>query len=52
MREEPYVNLPVVDFDGGAGSGSPLNRETRYKPYTETIRANREEKSHEPSPNA
>lgn len=44
MCDKPYVNLPAVDFDGGAGSNGPLNRETRYKPYTEKIRADREEK--------
>ncbi|HWR18286.1 MAG TPA: hypothetical protein VN608_01595 [Clostridia bacterium] len=52
MHEQPFVNLPVVDFDSGAGSGTPLNRETRYKPYTEKIHANREDKNHGSSSNA
>lgn len=42
MCDKPYVNLPVVDFDGGAGSSNPLNRETRYKPYVEKLRQREE----------
>ncbi|MCE5234644.1 MAG: hypothetical protein ABFC62_05170 [Clostridiaceae bacterium] len=52
MCDKPYANLPAVDFDGGAGSNGPLNRETRYKPYAEKIRTNKEEKKLEQTENA
>ncbi|HMM31948.1 MAG TPA: hypothetical protein PKB13_09255 [Clostridia bacterium] len=52
MSDKAYVNLPVVDFNGGAGSNNPLNRETRYKPYAEKIRANREEQGSGKTENA
>ena len=47
MEEQPYINLPRVDFNGGAGSLNPLNRETRYKPYAEKNKTNREETERE-----
>ena len=47
VGKQEYVNLPAQDFNGGAGTGNPLNRETRYKPYAEKNRMNREEKTHE-----
>lgn len=52
MSDKAYVNLPSVDFNGGAGSNNPLNRETRYKPYVEKLHANKEEQNRGQTENA
>ncbi|MEG1547217.1 MAG: hypothetical protein RR232_04065 [Clostridia bacterium] len=43
MREDKRSVIPVPDINGDAGTNTPLNRETRYRGYSERLHQHKEE---------
>lgn len=42
MKQNAYTTIPQPDITGGAGSGAPMYRETRYKTYVPKLRQRRQ----------